>query len=173
MQFSLKQSLEILERTPFVIEVLLKNLSEDWTMNNEGPNTWSAFDVLGHLIHGEKTDWIPRMEIILSNREDKTFNPFDMKAHFKASDGKSLQQLLDEFKSLRSKNIDQLQSKKLTESDLNKKGIHPEFGEVTLREMLSTWVVHDLNHIAQISRVMGKQYESEVGPWKNYLGILK
>lgn len=173
MKFSLEKSLEILERTPAVIESLLRGLSKEWIITNEGPETWSPFDIVGHLIHGEKTDWIPRMEIILSNRNGKTFEPFNMHAHFKASEGKSLEQLLDEFKSLRSQNVQDLRSKKLTEMDLIKTGIHPEFGEVTLREMLSTWAVHDLNHIAQISRVMAKQYKSEVGPWKKYLGILQ
>lgn len=173
MNFSLEKTLEILERTPNVIEALLLDLPDEWTKNNEGPETWSPFDVLGHLIHGEKTDWIPRMEIILSDHGDKTFEPFDMKAHFKAGEGKSLAQLLDEFREFRSQNLQHLKSKRLTEKDLDKKGIHPEFGEVTLREMLSTWAVHDLNHLAQISRVMAKQYESEVGPWKKYLGILK
>lgn len=173
MKFSLDKSLEILERTPIVIDTLLRGLSDEWTKNNEGPETWSPFDVVGHLIHGEKTDWIPRMEIILSNREDKTFEPFDMHAHFRESEGKSLEQLLDEFKTLRAQSIQRLRSEHLTERDLSKKGIHPEFGEVSLREMLATWTTHDLNHIAQISRVMSKQYQAEVGPWKKYLEILK
>lgn len=173
MQFNLEKSLEILQRTPEVLDTLLRGLSDEWTKNNEGPETWSPFDIVGHLIHGEKTDWIPRIEIILSNRNDKTFEPFNMHAHFKASEGKSLEQLLDEFRALRAQNVQHLLSKKLTGNDLSKTGIHPEFGEVTLREMLSTWAVHDLNHIAQISRVMAKQYKSEVGPWKKYLGILQ
>lgn len=173
MKFSLEKSIEILERTPFVMDSLLRDHSDEWTKNNEGPGTWSPFDIVGHLIHGEKTDWIQRMEIILSDQLDKTFEPFDMHAHFRESEGKSLQELLDEFKSLRRQNIQNLKSKKLTNSDLDKEGIHPEFGKVTLKEMLSTWVVHDLNHIVQISRVIAKQYQREVGPWKKYLGILK
>lgn len=173
MKFSIEKSLEILRRTPVVIDTMLRGLSDEWTQNNEGPETWSPFDIVGHLIHGEKTDWIPRMEIILSDQSDKTFKPFDMHAHFTESEGKSLQELLDEFKTIRHQNIQNLKSKRLSEEDLDKKGIHPEFGKVTLRETLSTWAVHDLNHIAQISRVMAKQYQTEVGPWKKYLGILK
>lgn len=172
MGFTIEKSIEILERTPDVLNTLLKNISADWTSNNEGGETWSAYDIIGHLIHGEKTDWIPRAEIILSEKSDKTFVPFDRFAQFKDSEGKSLAQLLDEFKMLRAKNIEHLRSKNLTEKNLEEKGIHPAFGEVTLSQLLSTWVVHDLNHIAQISRVMAKQYKAEVGPWIEYLRIL-
>lgn len=172
MNFTIEKSLEILERTPDVLNTLLKNISADWTSNNEGGETWSVYDIIGHLIHGEKTDWIPRAEIILSEKSDKRFEPFDRFAQFKDSEGKSLTQLLDEFKILRKKNIEHLRSKNITEKNLEEKGIHPAFGEVTLSQLLSTWVVHDLNHIAQISRVMAKQYKAEVGPWIEYLRIL-
>ncbi|MFI5135299.1 MAG: DinB family protein, partial [Chitinophagales bacterium] len=125
-----------------------------------------------HLINGEKTDWIPRMKIILSKDGDKRFEPFDRFAQFKESKGKSLQQLIDEFKTLREKSIDELKKANLSDEDLEKTGIHPEFGTVTLKQHLSSWVVHDLGHIAQIARVMAKQYHDEVGPWKKYLTIL-
>lgn len=173
MIFSLSNSIEILERTPEILNTMLRNMSEQWTMNNEGEGTWSVYDIIGHLIHGEKTDWIPRMEIILSDKDDKAFEPFDRFAQFEESKGKSLHQLLDEFKNLREKNIEQLRSKNLTDTDMMRTGIHPAFGEVTLAQLLSTWTVHDLNHIAQICRVMAKQYKEEVGPWTAYLGILK
>ncbi len=156
MSFSIEKSIEILERTPDVLETMLENVSADWTENNEGGETWSVFDVVGHLIHGEKTDWVARMEIILSDGEDKKFKPFDRFAQFEESKGKTLEQLLDEFKSLRQKNVDILRSKKLTVENLAETGIHPAFGEVTLAQLLATWTVHDLDHISQISRVMAK-----------------
>lgn len=173
MHFSLQKSLEILERTPDVLDAMLQNLSSEWTSNNEGGDTWSVYEIIGHLIHGEKTDWIPRAEIILSDNPDKRFEPFDRFAQYEASKGKSLAQLLDEFKTLRKKNVEHLVSKKLTEDNLKEKGVHPAFEEVTLSQLLSTWVVHDLNHIAQISRIMAKQYAAAVGPWTDYLRILQ
>ncbi len=173
MNFSLSKSIEILERTPDVLITMLQNISPDWTSNNEGGETWSAYDIIGHLIHGEKTDWIPKMEIILSDKQDKKFELFDRFEQFEESKGKSLTQLLDEFKSLRQKNIEFLRSKKLTDKDLEEIGIHPAFGEITLSQLLSTWTVHDLNHIAQISRVMAKLFKPDVGPWLEYLRILQ
>ncbi len=173
MNFTVEKSIEILERTPGVLHTMLQNISADWTSCNEGKETWSAYDIIGHLVNGEKTDWVPRMEIILSDAADKAFTPFDRFAQFEESGGKSLQQLLDEFQMLRRKNIEILRSKKLTDKNLDEKGIHPAFGEVTLSQLLATWVVHDLNHIAQISRVMAKHYKTEVGPWIDYLGILQ
>lgn len=173
MQFSIEKSIEILERTPLVIEDLLGGISEEWVKNNEGPQTWSPYDIVGHLIHGEKTDWIPRMEIILSDKKDKTFDPFDRFAQFKISQGQSIVQLLDEFKKLRKQNIEHLRGKKLKEQELEKKGNHPDFGEVTLKQLLAAWVAHDLNHIVQISRVMAKQYKTEIGPWKDFMGVMK
>ena len=173
MQFDLKKSLEILERTPLVLKAMLGGLSDDWIKNNEGPDTWSPYDIIGHLIHGEKTDWVPRMEIILSQKSDSAFEPFDRFAQFAASEGKSLDRLLDEFATLRKQNLERLHSHNLTQGHLMLKGKHPAFGPVTMAQLLSTWVVHDLNHISQISRVMAKQYKVEVGPWVEYLGILK
>lgn len=173
MKFKLEQALKILERTPNLIAQLLEDLPEDWIYKNEGPNTWSPFDIVGHLIHGEKTDWIPRMEIILSSADDKTFPSFDRFAQFQASKGKSLPQLLAEFEQLRAQNLERLRARKLSQDDLAKTAIHPELGPVNLEQLLATWTVHDLNHIGQISRVMARQYSAEVGPWKAYLGILQ
>jgi hypothetical protein len=172
VNFSLERSIEILERTPGVLDTMLNNVSSSWTSPNEGGDSWSVYDVVGNLIHGEKTDWIPRARIILSESSNKAFESFDRFAQFEASKGKSLDQLLAEFKEARKKNIAELRSWNLQEKDFTKKGIHPAFGDVTLAQLLSTWVVHDLNHIAQISRVMAKQYKTAVGPWVEYLGIL-
>ena len=173
MKFTVDKSLEILERTPKVLITMLQDISADWTSPNEGGDSWSVYDIIGHLIHGEKTDWVPRTEIILSENSDKKFSPFDRFAQFEDSKGKTLNQLLTEFKTLRESNIEQLRSKKITDKNLEEIGIHPVFGNVTLSQLLSTWVVHDLNHIAQISRVMAKQFKVEVGPWTEYLRILQ
>jgi uncharacterized damage-inducible protein DinB len=172
MQFSLTKSIEILERTPETLRHLLDNISEDWTFANEGEQTWSAYDVIGHLIHGDKTDWLTRAELILSDKVDKKFIPFDRFAQFENNKGKSLTQLLNEFNEIRIANIENLRKLSISASDLNKTGIHPKFGQVTLSQLLSTWVVHDLDHISQISRVMARQYKNEVGPWIEYLKIL-
>ena len=173
MKFELNQAVDSLKRTPTVLRVLLKDLPEEWTHTNEGPETWSPFDVLGHLIHGEKTDWVLRANIILSDKEDKNFESFDRFAQFKDSLGKTLEDLLDEFEQLRKENLKAILTMNLKADDFIKEGIHPEFGPVNLKQLLSTWVVHDLGHIAQISRVMAKQYFHEVGPWTKYLNILK
>lgn len=172
MEFNLSSATEVLERTPQVVISLLRGIGTDWIRNNEGDETWSPYDVIGHLIHGEKTDWIVRMEIILSESTERTFAPFDRFAQFEASQGKTIDQLLEEFKLLREQNLTILKSKNLTPGDLIKTGIHPTFGDVTLEQLLATWVVHDLGHIAQISRVMARQYRSEVGPWREFLPIL-
>lgn len=173
MEFSLSKSIEILERTPDVLSHLLQNLHPDWTSKNEGDDTWSAYDVIGHLIHGDKTDWLARAEIILSNQKEKRFEPFDRFAQFEGSKGKTLTQLLNEFKTIRTANVERLRKLKITDDDLKATGIHPSFGEVTLAQLLATWVVHDLDHISQISRVMAKQYKEEVGPWIAFLKILR
>lgn len=168
MNFSLEKSLEILQRTPFVLETLLSDLSDDWVFNNEGESTFSAFDVVGHLLHGEKTDWMARAKIILERGTTQPFATYDRFAMYEESKGKTMQQLLAEFKIVRTENIRLLQSWNLDDNKLNLKGIHPKFGELTLRQLLSTWVIHDLTHLAQISRVMAKQYKSEMGPWLEY-----
>ena len=173
MNFDLARSLEILERTPTTIEALLSGLHDSWTKTNEGPETWSPYDVVGHLIHGEKTDWIARMEIVLSDGPNKTFAKFDRFAQSHESTGKSLDDLLKEFKRLRRQNVAIVQSKRLTAADFKRTGMHPAFGEVTLAQLISTWVAHDLDHVSQIARVMAKQYKAEVGPWVEYLKILR
>ena len=172
MKFDLAKSLQILERTPVVLKDILQNVSDDWTMRNEGDDTWSPYDIVGHLIHGECTDWMARLEIIL-HKEDKKFIPYDRFAQFKESEGKDLQQLLSEFSELRKENLLKLRSLTLNEDDLNKTGIHPEFGDITLRQLLSTWTIHDLTHIAQITRVMAKQYKEAIGPWIKYFKVMQ
>ncbi len=173
MEFSINKSIEILEKTPDVLAQLTKNLSADWVMNNEGGETWSVFDVVGHLIHGEKTDWMVRIEIILTEGANKEFKPFDRFAQFEESKGKTLEQLLNEFKQVRELNIKRLEDLKLTDKDYNKTGIHPKFGPVSLSQLISAWTVHDLDHIAQISRVMAKQFKEQAGPWIEFLKILR
>ena len=171
INFNLKEATEILERTPAVLISLLSGLSDKWIYNNEGGESWTPYDIVGHLIHGEKKDWIQRTNIILEHGEDKPFEPFDRFAQFKDSEGKTLNDLLEEFEKLRKVNIDVLNNLNLEKKDLNKKGIHPEFGNVTLKQLLSTWIVHDLSHIRQIARVMAKQYKNEIGPWEKYLRV--
>ncbi|UII30265.1 DinB family protein [Fulvivirga ulvae] len=172
MEFNLKQSTILLSRTPLILKAWLQDLPADWTHKNEGEDTWSAFDIVGHLIHGEKTDWIPRVRLIIESGEDKPFEPFDRFAQFNSSKGKSLEELLTEFENLRHENLRTLSSLPVTEN-LDKKGRHPALGGVTLKHLLATWVVHDLNHIHQMSRVMAFQYRDEVGVWREYLGVVK
>jgi len=172
MEFELTHAIDILRRTPATLNSLLRDLPEPWPSQNEGPETWSPYDVIGHLIHGEEADWIPRAKIILEHGETRAFEPFDRVAMFEASQGKSLGELLDTFARLRAENLRELQSMNLTSDLLDKRGRHPELGVVTLRQLLSTWVIHDLGHIRQVVRVMSKQYRDAVGPWKAYLSIL-
>ena len=169
--FTVELGLEILERTPAVLRAWLGGLSPEWLAANEGPDTWNPFDVVGHLIHGERTDWMARADIILGG--GGTFATFDRLAQFRESEGKSLAQLLDEFGEVRRANVARLRSLSLTDADLQKPGTHPKFGTVTLRQLLSTWVAHDLDHLMQISRVMGKQLTQDVGPWTEYLRIVR
>lgn len=172
MEFNLNKTIEVLERTPQILDELLSGLSDDWTINNEGDDTWSPYDIIGHLIHGEQTDWMNRVDVILNN-DNKNFIPFDRFAQFKHSKGKNLQQLLSEFKELRKNNLQKLKSFNLADNDFNKTGIHPEFKEVTLGQLLATWTVHDLTHISQITRVMAKQYKEAIGPWIKYFRMLQ
>lgn len=172
MSFDLSETLDILERTPAVVDALLRGTSASWHDVNEGPNTWSAFDVVGHLIHGEETDWIPRARIILEHGEDRPFEPFDRFAQLGRFADWPLDRLLDRFAELRRENLEIVRSWRLSEAQLVLPGRHPELGAVTLRELLATWAVHDLNHIGQISRVMAKRYTREVGVWREYLSIL-
>lgn len=172
MEFQLPLAIEILERTPATFRALLGGVSEAWTTPNEGPDTFSAFDNLGHVIHGERADWIPRARIILAQGENRRFEPFDRFAQYRESEGKSTAQLLDEFERLRAENVATLRGWKLGDRELALEGEHPAFGAVTLRQLLATWVAHDLGHIAQTSRVLAKQYREAVGPWRAYLPIL-
>jgi hypothetical protein len=162
----------LLRRTPAVIRALLEGLPERYLRRNEGGETWSPFDVLGHLIHGERTDWIPRARIILDEGETRTFDPFDRYAQFEASKGKTVEELLDEFEVLRRRNLLALEQMHLSPEDLSKTGQHPELGRVTLGELLATWAAHDLDHLVQISRTLAKQYEDAVGPWQKYMSVL-
>jgi len=172
MTHDLPQTVSLLTRTPAALDALLRGLPELWTQRNEGPKTWTAFDILGHLIHGEQTDWMPRARMILQSGESQTFVRFDRWAHEEQSKGKSLDQLLSEFSSLRSENLRELSAMNLQPEDLARRGRHPALGVVTLSQLLATWAVHDLTHLHQLSRVMARQYEAEVGPWSAYLGVL-
>ena len=173
MNFQIEQAVEILSQTPAVLNALLGNLSGDWTTNTETGDGWSPFDVIGHFIHGEETDWIPRAEIILAQGENPIFEAFDRFAQFEQSKGKTLSELLETFAVLRARNIEILRRLNITPDRLKLKGIHPELGEVNLEQLLSTWVVHDLTHIRQIVTVMAQKYAENVGAWKEYLSILK
>jgi len=161
----------ILSRTPAVVDTMLRGLPEAWTSANEGPQTWSAFDIVGHFIHGEKTDWVPRVQTILTHGESIPFTPFDRFAQFRDSQGKTLHQLLDEFTALRKANIHTFEGLNITEAQLARTGMHPEFGSVTLKQLIATWVVHDLNHLNQINRVMATRFKESIGPWTEYILI--
>jgi len=173
MKYDIPRAVEILGRTPAVLNALLNGLSDDWIMNNEGPETFSPYDVVGHLLHGEKADWTERTKRILESGNKKAFDTFDRFAMYKESKGKTMQQLLKEFEAIRKKNIEWLRSLQLTATDLDRKGLHPKLGEVTLANLLATWVAHDLTHISQITRVMAKQYKEAVGPWREFFRIME
>jgi len=171
-EFSLSETIALLTRTPATLNTLLRGLPETWVRSNEGKGTWSAFDIVGHLIFGEKTDWMPRARRILESGEAQPFAPFDRFAQFRESRGKTLEQLLDEFGQLRSENLVALQAFNLQLQDLQRRGRHPQLGVVTLVQLLATWAVHDLSHLHQLSRVMAYQYRGAVGPWVAFLGVL-
>jgi hypothetical protein len=172
MEFDLQNGIAVLERTPRTLDAMLRGLDSAWTDATEGPETWSPWVIIGHLVRGERADWIPRATIILAQGEDRRFTPFDRFAQFRESEGKSLGALLDEFAQIRAENLATLAAWRLTDAQLALEGIHPQFGAVTLRQLLATWVAHDLGHIAQIARVMAKQYREAVGPWRAYLPVL-
>ena len=172
MNFNLIAGTQVLERTPGTLRAMLGGLPPEWTDATEGPDTWSPYVIVGHLIHGERTDWIPRARIIMAQGSERRFAPYDRFAQFHESQGKSLQQLLDEFAQLRTENVMTLAGWNLTDRQLDLEGEHPAFGTVTLRQLLATWVAHDLSHVAQIGRVMAKQYRAAVGPWRAYLPIM-
>ncbi len=172
-EHNLQQTISLLTRTPAALDALLRDLPETWTLRNEGENTWSAFDVVGHLIHGERTDWMVRTKVILEFGENQPFERFDRWAQLRGSQGKSLGQLLDEFASLRSENLDELRALNLRPEDLERRGRHPVLGVVTLSQLLATWAAHDLTHLHQISRIMAHQYREAVGPWTQFLGVMQ
>lgn len=173
MEHNLQHTISLLAYTPAAFDALLRDLPEAWTLRNEGENTWSAFDIVGHLIHGERTDWMPRARRILQFGETLAFDPFDRLAQKHESEGKSLGQLLDEFARLRSENLDELRKLNLQPEDFERRGKHPTLGVVTLSQLLATWVTHDMTHLHQLSRVLAHQYREAVGPWSAYLGVLQ
>jgi DinB family protein len=170
--FVMEEGMAILARTPATLDALLRGLPDGWIAANEGVETWSPFDVIGHLIHGERTDWLARVKRIVEHGNTRPFDKFDRFAQFSASQGRTLGSLLDEFAALRRDNLHELAALRLTETDLDRRGQHPELGPVTLRQLLATWVAHDLDHVVQISRVLARQYSDEVGPWRAYLRII-
>lgn len=172
MDFDLTAGIAVLERTPSTLRAMLAGLPPAWIDATEGSETWSPYVIVGHLIHGERADWIPRVGIILAQGADRRFTPYDRFAQFRESQGKSLMALLDEFAQLRAESLATLAGWRLTEAQLALEGEHPEFGAVTLRQLLSCWVAHDLGHIAQTARVMAKQYREAVGPWRAYLPVM-
>lgn len=173
MEQDLQQTMSLLTRTPAALNALLRDLPDAWTMRNEGDNYWSAFEVVGHLIHGDRTDWMTRAKIILQLGQSQPFPPFDRLGHIRESEGKSLNQLLDEFAHVRSDSLRQLRELNLQPKDLELRGQHPALGTVTLSQLLAAWAVHDLTHLHQISRIMAHQYRDAVGPWSAYLGVLQ
>jgi hypothetical protein len=173
MRFSLPDTISLLSRTPAALNLLLRDLPESWTLRNEGENTWTPVEIVGHLIHAERTDWIPRARIILQFGESQPFLPFDRLGHLKESQGKSLSQLLDEFTRVRSASLGELHALNLRQADLDCRGQHPALGAATLSQLLATWAVHDLTHLHQLARVMAHQYSEAVGPWSVFLGVLK
>ena len=173
MEFQLEEAVEILRRTPETLRALLQDVPPAWATNNEGGDSWSPYTVVGHLIHGEETDWVPRARIILEHGEARAFTPFDRFAQFEKSRDKSLDELLDEFATLRQASLAALAELNIRPEQLSRRGTHPELGSVTLGQLLATWVAHDLSHLAQIFRVMCRQYTEAVGPWKQYLPILQ
>jgi uncharacterized damage-inducible protein DinB len=173
MSFEVASAAEILTRTPAILDSWLRDLGDEWIRADEGADTWSAFDVVGHLIQGEKLDWIPRAKMILEEGELSEFDPFDRFAQLKADKGRTMSKLLDEFSELRGRNLEELRTLEISSANLDLRGRHPELGEVTLRQLLATWVAHDLGHLAQIARVMARRYGTEVGPWSQYMSILQ
>lgn len=172
MEFDLTLAIAVLERTPLTLSSLLRGLGPAWIDATEGPETWSPYTIVGHLILGERTNWVPRAQLILAQGPNVRFTPFDRVPPFRESQSESLDDLLDEFARLRAANLTTLAGWRLTDTELALEGEHPEFGVVMLRQLLATWVVHDLGHVAQIARVMAKQYRDPVGPWRAYLPIL-
>jgi len=172
-EFSVTDTIALLSRTPSAVNALLRGLPNICVLSNEGEDTWSAFDIVGHLICADRTDWMPRVRLLLENDESRPFDPFDRFAQLKDNQGKLLEQLLDDFGRLRTENVSALRALNLQPEDLSRRGRHPALGPVTLSELLATWAVHDLTHLHQLSRVMANQYREMVGPWSAYLGVLQ
>jgi hypothetical protein len=172
-QNELELAIELLGRTPTILKKWLANLPIEWSQYKNSEESWSAFDIIGHFIHGEKTDWIPRAQLMLGKEGIKEFEPFDRFAQYEVSKGKTMENLLDEFASLRENNLDILRGLDLQLEDFELQGKHPELGIVTLRQLISTWVVHDMDHLSQIAQGLAQRYKKEVGPWREYLGVLK
>jgi hypothetical protein len=170
--FDLAEGMELLRRTPRVLAAWLAGLPDAWTGQNEGPGTWSPFDIVGHLVHGEKTDWLPRARHLLAHGPSRDFEPFDREGMLRESARKSLADLLAEFARRREESLAGLAALGLTDQDLDREGLHPELGRVTLRQHLATWVTHDLTHLAQVARVMARLHRDAVGPWRVYLPLL-
>lgn len=173
LNHELSDTIALLTRTPAVLNALLRDLPDMWTSTNEGEHTWSAFDIVGHLIHAERADWMPRVKMVLRSGDTQTFEPFDREGHAREVHGRSLVQLLDEFARVRAENLLELRALNLQPDDLERRGRHPAFGAVTLSALLATWAAHDLTHLHQITRVMAHQYREAVGPWSVYLGVLQ
>jgi hypothetical protein len=173
MQHNLDHTIALLSRTPAALDGLLRGLPDEWTRRNEGGDTWTVFDVVGHLIYADRADWLPRARVILQYGNSQPFPPFDRLGHVRESEGKSLPELLDEFAGLRSESLDTLRALHLTPAQLEMRGCHPAFGDVTLSQLLATWAAHDLNHLHQISRILAHQYRQPVGPWSAYLGVMQ
>lgn len=168
-----EECVAVLSRTPGSFDALLRNLPEGWTLATEGEGTWSPYVVIGHLIHGEKADWVPRLEVILEDGPGRTFEPFDREAQFRDSAGRPLAELLDEFAARRGANVARLRALDLQAADLAREGRHPALGLVTARQLLATWTAHDLTHLVQVGRVMARRFRTEVGPWAEYLSVMK
>jgi uncharacterized damage-inducible protein DinB len=172
MQFQLEDALSILSRTPAALDAMVRGLPEPWLHANEGPETWSPFDVVGHLVAGERTDWVTRLRLILEHGDQHPFEPFNRTAMFEESKGKTIAELLDTFATLRAQNLETVRALQLEPADFARRGMHPSLGSVTLEQLLATWVTHDMTHMVQISRVIAKQFKDEVGPWREYIGVL-
>jgi hypothetical protein len=173
MAFNLEHTIALLERTPAALNALLRDLPDPWTQSNEGEGSWTAFGVVGHLLHGERTDWMPRLHRILEHGESKPFDPFDREAQNRESVGKSLPELLDDFASARARNVAELRRLSLQPADFSRRGMHPSLGSVTVENLLATWAAHDLTHLHQLSRILAHQLRQEVGPWSKFLGVLQ
>lgn len=171
--FSLRSATSLLEKTPRLLRSWLTGLSDEWVHTPPGDDEFSPFDVVGHLIHGEKTDWIPRLHIILEHGTSKPFDPFDRFAMYEESEGRTISGLLDDFEKLRRQNLAELGSLSLSNEDLDRKGLHPDLGEVTARQLLSAWVAHDMSHVSQIARAIAARYRDDVGPWAAFMGVYR